>query len=326
MRIKKQFLPIIFLTLILSIILSTGIANPGINLKGFNGYSDTLKFAQLSDVHLDINGKNTNRRMLGSSKDLLKDAVKQINCINNIDFVIFSGDQINRPQKDDLLEFINIANNLKTPWYFAFGNHDVGVWSSFNKKKYLKIIKEANCCIKANKSYYSFVPKKGYLVVVMDPVIDTRITANGYVDKQQLKWLDEQLDKNLNSKVLIVEHHPIVEPFESKGHKIINSAEYLDLLKKHNNVIAVLSGHYHATKIKQVGNIVFISTPSLVEYPNAFRIITINKNCNKITFNFEFKETNMKDVQQLSKSLSSSQDLSAGKEKDRNTSIILDLK
>jgi len=327
MNIKKPFLPVILITLILSIILSTDIACSGLNFKefnGFNGHSDTLKFAQLSDVHLDINGKNKNRRMLGSSKDLLKDAINQVNYINNLDFVIFSGDQINSPRKDDLLEFIKITNNLKVPWYYALGNHDVGVLSSFNKKKYFSIVKEANSYIKADKSYYSFKPKKGYLVIVMDPIIDNRITANGYVDKQQLKWLDEQLSQNLNSKVIIVEHHPIVEPFESKGHKIINSEEYLDVLKSHNNVIAVLSGHYHATKIKKRGNIVFVSTPSLAEYPNAFRVITINRNNNKITFKFEFKETNLKDVQQLSKSLSSSPELTVNE--DRNTCVTIDTK
>jgi len=187
-------------------------------------------------------------------------------------------------------------------------------------------MKEANNYIKADKSYYSFEPKKGYLVIVMDPVIDNRITANGYIDKQQLKWIDDQLDKNWNSRVIIVEHHPIVEPFESKGHKIINSDEYLKILNRHNNVIAVLSGHYHATKIKQIGHIVFVSTPSLVEYPNAFRIITVNKDNDKITFRFEFKETNLKDVQRLSKSLSSSPTLEAGEEKDRNTCITINLK
>jgi DNA repair exonuclease SbcCD nuclease subunit len=325
MKIKRIVLPAALLTLILGIILCTNIECSGINIERFNVYTDTLKFAQLSDVHLDIYAKSKNKRMLGSSKDLLTDAVKQINNAD-IDFVVFSGDQVNSPRKDYLLEFINIANNLKAPWYFAFGNHDAGVWSTFNKKKYLQIVKEKNSHIKADKSYYSFVPKKGYLVIVMDPVIDNRITNNGYIDKQQLNWIESQLNKNWNSKTIIVEHHPIVEPFESKGHKIINSEEYLDLLKRHNNVIAVLSGHYHTAKIRQIGHIAFISTPSLVEYPNAFRIITINKNNGKITIKLEFKETNLKNIQQLSKSRSYSSGLAEGNENDKNAVLAVDIK
>jgi len=328
MMLKKYFSPILLIILVLSIILGTDIACSDINIKDFGSWRfyehpSSLKFAQLSDIHLDIKSKTKNHRMLGSSVGLFKDAVNQINHINNIDFVIFSGDLINRPRQEDLTEFIKIANNLNYPWYFAFGNHDIGIFSTFNKAKYLKIVEKSNKNITTDRTYYSFSPKKGYLVIVLDPVIDSRITANGYIDRQQLNWLEQELERNSTSKVIIVEHHPIIEPFESKTHKILNSDEYLKILNNHNNVIAVLSGHYHAAKIKQIGNIVFVSTPALVEYPNGFRIITVNSSATKITFKFEFKETGLKDIQQLSKNMSSSSSLAAGNEKDRNTTIVI---
>jgi 3',5'-cyclic AMP phosphodiesterase CpdA len=327
MKYKISVLLILLATLIINLTINANIASSGnikkINFNGFNESANTLKFVHLSDVHLDLNNSNKPKRMLGSSRDLLKDAISQINNINDLDFVIFSGDQINRPQKNALLEFINISNTLKYPWYFALGNHDVGVMSSFNKFKYFETMKESNKAITTDKTYYSFSPKKGYLIIVLDPVIDSRITSNGYVDAKQFKWLESQLDNNKDSRIIIVQHHPIIQPFDSSSHKITNSEEYLSLIKRYNNVIAVLSGHYHSTKIIQLGNVVFVSTPALVQYPNAFRLITINDYKDKTTLKFEFMETGLKSIQQAGKASSTSLTLEEGTEPDRNAVITI---
>lgn len=326
MKFKSLFLIILtaFLLLSIAIIKNTAFSNIlKINFNNINEPVNTLKFVQLSDVHLDLKRANTSRRMLGSSKELLIDAVSQINNMNNLDFVIFSGDQINSPRQEYLSEFIRIANTLKYPWYLALGNHDIGVMSYFNKNNYFETIKIYNRFINTDKSYYSFSPKKGYLIVVMDPVIDNRITSNGYVDRQQLNWLESQLQSNKQSRVIIVQHHPIIEPFESSSHKIKNSDEYLSLIKKYSNVIAVLSGHYHATKIIPSGNIVFISTPALVQFPNAFRLITINDYPDKTTIKYDFIETGLVRLQQSGKTSSAFVNYEEGTETDKNGIITI---
>lgn len=294
-----------------------------INFGGINETVNTLKFVQLSDVHLDLNRLNTSKRFLGDSKDLLIDAVSQVNSMNDLDFVVFSGDQINSPRKEYLYEFIRIANTLKYPWYLALGNHDTGVMSYFNKKNYFETVKTFNNFVTAEKSYYSFSPKKGFLVIVMDPVIDSRITSNGYIDREQLQWLEFQLQNNKDSRVIIVQHHPLLEPFDSSSHKITNSDEYLSLLKKYSNVVAVFSGHYHAAKIMRSGNIVFISTPALVQYPNAFRLITITDYKDKTTVKYDFVETGLVRLQQAGKVTSSFSNIQEGTEADKNGEITI---
>ena len=77
-------------------------------------------------------------------------------------------------------------------------------------------------------------------------------------------------------------------------------------------------------KLIKVNNMIHVSTPALVEYPNAFRIITVNDQNNKISVNFKFMETDLKNIQQESREKSHSPSLSYGQPKDRNSTIIFD--
>ena len=118
-------------------------------------------------------------------------------------------------------------------------------------------------------------------------------------------------------------HVPIVEPFSSPNHKLSNDYEIRRILKSHKNPVIVLQGHYHAARIKQDDNILFISCPSLVTYPNAFRVININSTKNKIKVDVFLKETNLKDIQERSKLRLMGTQLLYGEESDRNGSFEL---
>lgn len=289
-------------------------------------YADTLKFAHISDVHLSDKTVDTSYKVLSHSKELFKDEIEQINSIPNLDFVIVTGDLADKPQKPLLEQACDQMNKLKYPWYFAFGNHDAAVGTSFKKDKYFDYIKKRNKNIKSETSYYSFVPKKGYRVIVLDATIDNRITANGEIPKEQLEWLDEQLDlsQKSNQVPLIFLHHPLHEPFPSFHHRLINAQEFKNILDKYNMPIAVFSGHYHATKIYKEGHILHVSTPSLVTYPCAFRIVSVSNMKHQVVFNFDYRETNLKDVQKKAKLLTFSSETYKGEDSDRNGIVIIE--
>ncbi|MFH0702355.1 MAG: metallophosphoesterase [bacterium] len=321
---KKYLILLIFvLNLVLgSVMLSSGVWN--VNVSEENNTS-IIKFAQVSDIHLDLKAREDwNKRLLIYSKQLLQDAIDQINGIKDIDFVVFSGDMINSPSESAFMTFIKMANTLKVPWYAAMGNHDIGIKSEFNKSRFLNILNQKNKNFKSNNPYYSFVPKKGFLVIVMDGVIGNKIIANGFFSKESLIWLEAQLKNNKDSKIIIIQHFPIIEPFKSSSHRVINAREYLEILNKYHNVLAVLSGHYHATKIIRLCNVIHVSTPALVEYPNAFRVITIKDKDNETELDFVFKETRLKNLQEKSKKRSKSYKLLYGEESDRNATVIID--
>lgn len=301
----------------------------GIMLWGLKVYSasgNNLTFAQISDAHYSSAKTNTSYRLTAESGELLQDVVAQVNETPGVDFAMFTGDMVNTPYQKELMKFLPIANQLKVPWYAVLGNHDICVGGFLTKKQYWSILNSHNKNFNFAKTYYAFTPKKGYRVISLDPIIDDRITANGRIDVNQLKWLDKELSRSRNSTVLIFMHHPLVEPMHSQSHLVLNSDEVLKVITKYKNPIAIFSGHYHTTKITQMGNVLHVSTPSLVSYPNAFRIVKVSTQKNKVIFDIYFKETRFKDVQKRAKMMAFGSKTYYGADGDRSATYIIEKK
>ena len=78
------------------------LALTGVMVYGLQCYSaSSLKFAQVSDVHFLKEGSNTTFKMTGESPKLLDDAIQQINETPNINFVMFTGDLIDKPFENE---------------------------------------------------------------------------------------------------------------------------------------------------------------------------------------------------------------------------------
>ena len=68
---------------------------------------------------------------------------------------------------------------------------------------------------------------------------------------------------------------------------------------------------------------IFISCPSLVTFPNAFRVINVNTNKTKVRVDVFLKETGLKDVQNHSRIRLMGTQLLYGEDSDRNSSFEL---
>lgn len=287
------------------------------SVQGCCAKTPSLRFAQISDAHYALDQEDTSYKLLKSSPCLLDDAIQQVNNTSNIDFTIFTGDLINLPKEKDLMSFIAHANLLNTPWYPVLGNHDTSPTESLTKQKFFDII----CCHNKDfcykNKYYSFTPKKGYKVIVLDTIFDDKRCSNGAISDEQLSWLKDELSVSKGDIVLIFTHVPVVEPYPSENHRLLNSYDLKLLLKKFDNPIIVCSGHYHATKIVQEDNVLYIETPSLVTYPCAFRIIDITPQKKKVMVDVYLKETRLKELQSKAKSKCFGANMLYGQEKDR---------
>lgn len=288
------------------------------------GFGNSLKFAHLSDSHITLTKADTSFKALSQSKPLLFDAIGQINKERGLDFVIQTGDTIDVPNVQDIMLYMSMMNNLRYPWYVAFGNHDFSVGGDVTKDSYLKLLNSHNRNFSFNQTYYSFKPKRGYKVIVLDAVDNSKITGNGFFPEEQLAWLDKEMSSAKRDTILIFLHHPIVEPYPSSHHKILNIDDFYAIVDKYKNPIGIFSGHYHATKIIKERNIVHVSTPALVTYPNAFRVVNVTNYRDKTIFDFYFKETTLKEVQLKAKLKSLLASVCAGTETDKSSTVVID--
>lgn len=285
--------------------------------------NNNLRIAQVSDAHFSSFEENTSYKFLKKSGELLDDVIFQINTSGPYDFVMFTGDLVNYPKISELQKFTSHVNNLIYPWYAIAGNHDISIDGPLTKDKFIATLAQANDNMNQKHIYYAFTPKKGFRVICLDSIIDYKLTANGEISNEEFIWLKEELDEHEKDTIIICTHVPIIEPYSSSNHKMLNEYEVRKLLKTHKNPLIVLQGHYHAVKIKQDDNMLVITSPSLVTYPNAFRVININSNKNRTLVDVYLKETNLKDIQTRSKLRLMGTEKLYGEECDRNASFEL---
>lgn len=250
---KKIFLNLAFIFLILL----TSLA-----------YSKTVKFIQVTDAH--ISQRNA-KYLLQFTKDI-KD-------YKDIDFVVFTGDNIDRAEIDDLRLFLTIAKKIKKRTYLLIGNHDVVKSGGLDKKYYMKLVRHFMGFYHSSKPHYVF-QKNGIVFIVLDGTKEHFPGPNGYFKAQELIWLDKMLTKYEDKKVVILQHYPLIDT-KSKSHNTYKKEEYFEVLKKHKNVMAIISGHFHKNfEVKQDG-IWHISTYNFRanEY---YKIIEIDTDNNEV--------------------------------------------
>ncbi len=315
---KKESFVSKFVNFVLTIIIACAIGS-----QVCTAANNNLRIAQVSDAHFSSFEDNTSYKFLKKSGELLDDAIFQINTSGPYDFVIFTGDLINVPKTSELEKFTNHANNLIYPWYAIDGNHDIDIDGKLSKRKFLEVLASHNENMNQKNIYYAFTPKKGFRVICLDSIIDYKLTANGEVSNEEFIWLKEELESHEKDIIVVCTHVPIIEPYSSSSHKMLNDYEIRKLLKTHKNPVIVLQGHYHGVKAKQDDNMLVISCPSLVTYPNAFRIININSNKNRTLVDVYLKETNLKDIQSRSKLRLIGSEKLYGDENDRNATFEL---
>ena len=64
---------------------------------------------------------------------------------------------------------------------------------------------------------------------------------NGEISKEQLAWLDNEVAKTSERDVILIfSHVPIIEPYPSEHHKLLNSSEVLKHLYSYKLFIAII--------------------------------------------------------------------------------------
>ena len=72
-----------------------------------------IKFVQVTDPHFSITNPY--------SEEVLRKTVEDINKLEGVSFVAFTGDNIDKPQPEELAAFVRIVNKLNVPYYLVIG-------------------------------------------------------------------------------------------------------------------------------------------------------------------------------------------------------------
>ena len=225
-------------------------------------YARNIRFIQVTDVHIKH-----------KKVEELQEFVANINRYPNIDFVIFTGDNIDKPDIEDLNAFLDAIKDIKIKTYVLMGNHDVAKYEGLDKKLYMHTVRAKLGYYHPAKPNYVF-RVKGVVFVVMDGVKEVIPSANGYYKNKELVWLDKVLSSHSSEKVVIFQHFPLLNT-TVKSHSLYKKEEYVKVLNKYLNVIAVISGHYHSNIERMEDGVYQIVTPSF-QHNGSYKLIDID--------------------------------------------------
>ncbi len=238
-------------------------------------YATEVKFVQITDSHFSAVGKDYSQREVAKSEGVLEKTIKDINSVSGVDFVVFTGDNVDTANVSDLKTFLTIANQLSVPYYVVIGNHEVFKSQNLDKKEYMKTVRKYSKNCRPRSANYVF-KEKGLTFIVVDGAKEIIPGPAGYYKKDSLTWFDKKLTKYQDEKVVVFQHFPIVAPYYNRTHTTYNVKDYETVLKKHTNVIAIFSGHYHANGETNKDGIYHVSTPALIEQPHNYKIVEIS--------------------------------------------------
>jgi len=238
-----------------------------------------FSFAFISDIHL-CSGLQDSTVLLQESQLFLQDVVKQLN-MRKLDFVIFGGDQVEGPGKDDSYWnlFIDVLQILNAPWYFILGEADVSGRKAVDKMvEYGPDFKGRG--LTNGKPYWSADPVSNVHLIGLDTAKPN--TTTGDLSTEQLAWLKSDLEANHGKFTIALSHHPLLAPPPYDGgppwddYMVLQGASAREILAGSRDVRLCVSGHVPINKVQQEGGIWYVSAATVAMYPCQFKIFTVS--------------------------------------------------
>jgi len=244
----------------------------------------SFNFAHITDLHLDVNGES-NWQYREKSIPLFIDALRQLQRLPKLNFVVFGGDQIHYGpnDKESLDVFQKWTAHLNMPYYVLLGNTEVspvaGV-SKLNKEDFIRAWTSRG--LRPGHTSWAFEPVKNVRVIGFDVTVEGK--PYGEAGLLELKWLEGELKENKSKKLIILFTHQLLMPASPRDKSpewsfwmVKNHTRVTEIIEKYPNVRLVVSGHHHASKVETAGKITYVCDPAVVTYPCSFRSFSVTR-------------------------------------------------
>ncbi len=203
----------------------------------------------------------------------------------DLDFLLIPGDltQDGEPDNHDWLS--DRLTQLPYPVYVVPGNHDfveqrptsTSIGCSDFSFYYAKFGYE-----NPHQLYYSCEVVPGLRLIGLNSISfddQGQQLGMGYVDAEQLTWLQKTLADAGDEFVMVMIHHNVIEHLPGqagnplgKRYMLKNAASLLHILRQ-AGVKLVFTGHLHVQDVALDRGVYDITTGSLVSYPHPYRLL-----------------------------------------------------
>lgn len=209
------------------------------------------------------------------------------------DFLLLPGDLVQHGERENHEWLANRLSQLPFPCYVVPGNHDVvRKWGNLPTDETGKDrialsdfpqLYQAFGYDDGQRLYYQHEILPGVHIIGLNSNAfgaDGEQIGTGYIDDEQLAWLDEQLTALGGKFVMVMVHHNVLEHLPDQASNklgrryMIKNASALVSRLKAAKVPVAFTGHLHVQDIAQSDDFYAITTGSLVSYPHPYRLIS----------------------------------------------------
>jgi outer membrane protein assembly factor BamB/predicted phosphodiesterase len=181
-----------------------------------------FRFAFLSDTHIGSPD--------GKAEEDLRRTVTDINNMNDIDFIVITGDITELGTNEELPRAKKLFDSLRVKYYIIPGNHDVG-WSETGGMGFISTFGNDRFAFDHNGIRFIACASGPYVRM-----------SDGHIPRDAMTWMKSILDTtNVNMPVIFLNHYPM-------DNQMDNWYEVTDLFKTRNTIL-FLCGHGHTNKV-----------------------------------------------------------------------------
>lgn len=201
-----------------------------------------------------------------------------------LDFLLLPGDLVQHGERENHEWLVHRLEQLPFPVYVVPGNHDVVHYGGCDRTVSLDeftSLYQAFGYTEPGRPYYHHQILDGLHIIGLNSNgfdADGEPFYTGWLDPEQLTWLDEQLTQLSDQLTLVMLHHHALEhlPHQSRSamgrRYMVKNANDLTQRLQAAQVPIMFTGHLHIQDVAQAHQLYEVTTGSLVSYPHPYRI------------------------------------------------------